>query len=302
MNRNIITAINAMAVILTLCQAISCQHKDLCYDHPHNGSLKVVFDWTKAAETVGQNMELFLFPTNGGQSLHYQFYDIYGGAIDVPSGTYEAICANAGTGANRFDDPSDSYDGFTVTTRSVGKADDVILEPDILYSDHIDNFEIIGGKGQTLVMYPVQKTPRYMVILNNIRNLNGARNCTATLSRLSCGYIEAKRAPTDDIHSQNFSLARAGETTLVGYVTIFGHGHAKCSEHNLTLHFTLQDGRELDCIVDITSRMRELAGQNSMDGKIIIDMDIDIPKPISNGSGFQPSVDGWEGEEVEVTI
>ena len=25
----------------------ACEHKDLCYDHPHFAKVRVVFDWTK---------------------------------------------------------------------------------------------------------------------------------------------------------------------------------------------------------------------------------------------------------------
>ena len=25
----------------------ACEHKDLCYDHPHFATVRVVFDWTK---------------------------------------------------------------------------------------------------------------------------------------------------------------------------------------------------------------------------------------------------------------
>lgn len=25
----------------------ACEHKDLCYDHPHFATVRVIFDWTK---------------------------------------------------------------------------------------------------------------------------------------------------------------------------------------------------------------------------------------------------------------
>ena len=295
--------ITEILMLAALMASVSCQHKDLCYDHPHNGHLQVVFDWAKVSETVEQNMELFLFPVGGGRPLHYQFYNIYGGYIDVPSGVYKAICANTGTGANRFEDSSDTFSGFTVTTRALSKSEDAILEPDILYSDHIsDGIRIDSGKDQTLTMYPAQRTPRYTVIVKNVRNLNGAKNCTASLTKLSCSYRAADDEALDDSHSQSFEMARAGESSLVGMVTIFGHRHNECLNHILTLHFDLQSGNELNCTVDVSDRMTELARDGRMSGEIIIDLDIDLPKPISNGSGFQPTVDDWEGEEIDVSI
>lgn len=287
--------------LVALMTSVSCQHKDLCYDHPHNGRLQVVFNWTKASETIGQNMELFLFPVRGGHPIHYQFYDIHGGQIDVPTGVYKAICINTGTGANRFEDSSESFGEFMITTRATNKSEDAILEPDILYSDHInDDIRIDSGKDQTLIMYPTQRTPRYTVIVRNVRNLNGAKSCTASLTKLSCSYRPSCDEPLDDSHSQNFGMSRTGETSLVGMITIFGHKHSECHDHILALHFFLQNGDELTCTVDVSDRMTELAHEGRMSGEIIIDLNIELPKPISNGSGFQPSVDDWEQEEIDV--
>ena len=302
------------AALAALTATISCQHKELCYDHPHNGSLNVVFDWTKAQEPVGQNMELFLFPVISPENpirpesgvfrpLHYQFYDIHGGTIEVPSGAYRAICVNTGTGANRFTDDSDDFEDFTVTTRAAGKADDSILEPDILYSDH--TLAVIGIEDkvqQTLVMYPVQRTPRYTVIVKNIHNLGGARGCQATLSSLSCCYLEVPCLPSDASHTQTLDMARAGETVLAGQITIFGHRHSECMDHILTLSFTLLDGQQYTVTADVSGRMDELSREGRMSGDIEVDLDIEIPKPISNGSGFQPTVDGWEGEYIDLSM
>ncbi len=290
-----------IAILLTSLTTLSCQHKELCYDHLHTGGLKVVFDWSKASEPIGQNMELFLFPLGGGYPLNYQFYDIRGGLISVPSGVYRAICLNVGTGANRYFNNSDSFTGFTVTTRAISKTEDSILEPDILYSDHsVIDIDVNDRMEQTLVMYPVQRTPRYKVIVRNIRNLGAVRNCTASLSSLSYGYLAASDEPSDASHIENFDMARAGETILEGQITIFGHKHRECRNHILTLHFFLPDGNEFICTADISGRMMQLSEEGSISGDIIVDMD--IPKPISNGSGFETTVDEWKGEEIDLSM
>ncbi|MBQ0006331.1 MAG: DUF5119 domain-containing protein [Alistipes sp.] len=292
-----------IVILLMSLTTLSCQHKELCYDHLHNGGLKVVFDWSKASKPIGQNMELYLFPVNGGYPLNYQFYDTEGGMISVPSGVYRAICVNVGTGANRFFDDSGSYDGFTVTTRTVSKVEDSILEPDILYSDHsLFDIDVNDRMEQTLVMHPVQRTPRYNVIVRNIRHLGGVRSCMASLSSLSCGYMAVSDEPSDASHIQNFDMTRIGETTLEGQITIFGHKHSECRNHILTLHFFLLDGNEFICTADISGRMIQLSQEGSMSGDIIVDMDADIPKPISNGSGFETTVGEWKGEEIDLSM
>lgn len=289
--------------IVAMLASVSCQHKELCYDYPHEGSLEVVFDWSKVPETIDQNMELFLFPTNGGHPLHYQFYDIHGGLIEVPSDTYRAICVNSGTGANRFDGTASTFGEFRITSRAVKSEEDEILEPDILYSDRIvSGIDVISNTRQKVVMYPQQRTPRYTVIVKNVRNLYGARNCTASLSNLSCSYMAASDESLDDSHIETFNMARADEITLAGKITIFGHRHQECHNHILTLLFTLQDGKEVTFTADVSEQMNRLARERQMTGEIIVDLNIDIPKPISNGSGFQATVDGWEGEEIDISM
>lgn len=73
----------------------SCEHKDLCYDHSHTIDVEVVFDWRNASEAAPESMSLYLFPTNGGEALRYEFTDCGGGTIRVPVGNYGALCLNS---------------------------------------------------------------------------------------------------------------------------------------------------------------------------------------------------------------
>lgn len=75
----------------------SCEHKDLCYDHSHTIDVEVVFDWRNASEAAPESMSLYLFPTNGGEALRYEFTDCGGGTIRVPVGNYGALCLNSDT-------------------------------------------------------------------------------------------------------------------------------------------------------------------------------------------------------------
>lgn len=39
-----------MLYITTSLLMVGCEHKELCYDHPHTTQLQVVFDWAKAPD------------------------------------------------------------------------------------------------------------------------------------------------------------------------------------------------------------------------------------------------------------
>ena len=62
---------------------ISCEHKDLCYDHSHTYRVQVVFDWRNTPGASPETMRLYLFPVDGGTSQAYEFTDYRGGYINV---------------------------------------------------------------------------------------------------------------------------------------------------------------------------------------------------------------------------
>lgn len=74
----------------------ACEHKDLCYDHPHSASVEVVFDWTEAPDAHPATMSLYLYPEDGSEPMRYEFTKREGGTIVVPEGMY----GKAGTAKN----------------------------------------------------------------------------------------------------------------------------------------------------------------------------------------------------------
>ena len=52
-------AIAGCLAVMLLPLLTACEHKDLCYDHPHSASVEVVFDWTAAPDEP--------FPLSGGR-------------------------------------------------------------------------------------------------------------------------------------------------------------------------------------------------------------------------------------------
>ena len=81
-----------------------CEHKDLCYDHPHTAEVDVVFDWNYApdAETNKEveSMCLWFYPVDeaGNRTGECQYYDLTGlkgGRIEIPTGRYQVLYYNS---------------------------------------------------------------------------------------------------------------------------------------------------------------------------------------------------------------
>ena len=91
------------AFLLMMAELLSsCEHKDLCYDHPHRQNVEVMFDWSADPEANPATMSLYLYPEEGGDPIRYEFTDKNGGNISVAAGTYRAICVNSDKETHRI--------------------------------------------------------------------------------------------------------------------------------------------------------------------------------------------------------
>lgn len=53
---------------------VSCEHKELCYSHPHSAKVSVEFEWSQmpAAYSPG-GMRVIFYPRNGGEEIVRDF-------------------------------------------------------------------------------------------------------------------------------------------------------------------------------------------------------------------------------------
>lgn len=81
----------------------SCEHKDLCYDHPHTTDVHVVFDWSYAPDAEQNNevegMCLWFYPVDErgnrtGDPIYQSLSGMKGGKVDIPVGRYQVLYYN----------------------------------------------------------------------------------------------------------------------------------------------------------------------------------------------------------------
>ena len=112
-------AIAGCLAVMLLPLLTACEHKDLCYDHPHSASVEVVFDWTEAPDAYPATMSLYLYPEDGSEPMRYEFTKREGGTIVVPEGMYDALCVNSDKETHRIVD-KERMETFQVTTGNTG--------------------------------------------------------------------------------------------------------------------------------------------------------------------------------------
>lgn len=109
MRRYLQYIISSVSVLSLLFVTTSCEHKDLCYHHPHGVKLKVEFDWSKAPEAFAKGMCIYFYPEDGGSYRRFDFSNKQGGYIELTEGTYNVICYNNDTECVMFSGVEDFY-------------------------------------------------------------------------------------------------------------------------------------------------------------------------------------------------
>lgn len=102
MRRYLQYIICSVSVLSLLFATTSCEHKDLCYHHPHGVKIKVEFDWSKAPDANPAGMCVFFYPEDGGEAVRYDFKGREGGEIEIIVGNYRAIAYNNDTETVRY--------------------------------------------------------------------------------------------------------------------------------------------------------------------------------------------------------
>lgn len=302
---------------------ISCDHKPLTYSNL--AALSVNFDWSKAPDAVTTGMTVLFFSNDNPsqEPIRYDFIGMNGGSVQLPYGHYQAITYNYDTESilyrglwslnalEAYTRESSLEEGTQMGhSRSqmphAAAADDepVILEPDPLWGAVSQNVTV-DDDGQTVVMQPEQRVRNITITIHNVPNLQYTGQFGGALSGLSASVWMASGITSDECATQAFPVTVIDATTLQMQLRVFGHcphrSDGIVNNHLLTIYAILADGSKWYYTQDITDQMHDAEASSSDDTHIYIELDeLPLPKPIVNGSGFQPTMDGWQGIDIDV--
>lgn len=315
---------------------VSCQHKELCYDHSHVVDFQVVFDWRQAPQADPGSMSLYLHPAVGGEAKRYDFVQREGGRARITADTYHALCLNSdntdwaqfrGTGSHEtfeihtLDAEVLSGNGFP--TRSLPKAEEaaderIAMAPGMVWSDHGENVDLTAaaaGATPTVTLYPEEAVCHYTVTVNNVVNAEYVQGTIldGTLSGLAEGYLPVGETATDTAVTYPFEASLSKETrTITGSFLSFGDCATAETRHYLTIYMILTDQSKWYSTHDVTDQVHNAADPTHV--SIVLD-GLELPKPIPGtgggsgdgtgdgaGGGFRPEVNDWSSTEVEIPM
>ncbi len=323
----------AMAAACCLLLA-SCQYKELCYDHKHIGTVQVIFDWSLYPDAHPSGMTVLFYPaapeapTRADEettAIRYDFSGHNGGSARLVEGQYQAVGYNNNTEAIRFRGMGSvaTLEAFTRNSsitegtklfatkgempRAKGTEEEiVILEPDLLWGGAGLQFLVEVDGNHTTTVQPRELVREMVITIYNVPNLQYTSGLGASLTGLAGSVFLADGHMGEDHVTQAFEMRKIDETTIQARFNTFGHcPHADEgleNDHALVLYAVLADGTQWYFTTDVTEQLHDpdLNPEDTHHMEVDIEEDIPIPKPIVNGSGFQPTIDGWQGVEIEV--
>ena len=318
----------------------SCEHKLLCLQHPHEVTLEVAFDWRDAPDASPDGMCVYFYPQEGGSGQRVDFSNTTGGEITLRTGNYVALCYNNDTEAVQFyhtDDfpthgvftregnPLEPIYGNTAQYAPTAKGTEderVVICPDRMWGCTATEISVTDAgvsyvctplgadedtapqtDTQVITLYPHELVCTYTYEVRNVTNLKHMSQMCGTLSGMS-GSLNffGEELDTESV-TLPFEATSDGVSTVTGQFYTFGHHPENPDPHKMVFYVVMDDGAKY-CYKDSENLDVTLQVHNAPDYRhvhIIID-GLDLPQPIENGHGFDPSVDDWEIVEEEIVL
>lgn len=269
---------------------ISCEYKDLCYEHPHTMNVKVEFDWQKTSIELPRWMEVWLLPTEGSKALHFQISDYENGYIHVPPGQYKALCYNGDTD-NILEQNEEDYDSFLLTTNGT--------QPERIISASLSIVEIKYTDAEQVISFiPENTVMDVTVIIRNVKNLKSTKGLTGILSGMSSGCYVGTGRCADECLELYSEMEKVDSTTLKTQFVCFGHCPIVTQEHVFSVVASVEDGSYNAYHWTVSERMHSKR-QDPIHIEIVLD-GLELPENIGCESGITTDVDGWQNIWIEI--
>ncbi len=307
--------------LLALAGLSSCRHKDLVYELEPTRRVKVVFDWTKAPDADPESMALYMYDRATGERLRYVFAGRDGGYIEVPRGSYDAVCMNAdGTDwvVPLHTDVRDAFEirtrdaletaAYALPTRAIPRAPEaederVAATPGMLWSGTLDAIDLTALSGESEVrLTPSEAVCHYSVEVRDIENIQYLRGVVidGTLSGMSEGYVTGSNRSSDGFATFPFTLSlSAGQDRLEGAFLTFGETPAADRRHSLVIYTIGEDGQKFYYSYDVTNQVSKAPDPRHVH---IVVSGMKVPTPITSGGGFHPNVNDWQGVDIDLPM
>lgn len=334
--RQVVLSLLGMLLLL-----VSCNHKELCYSHPHTAKVRVNVDWTEFVEEDPTGMTVMVYPADGGMPYTALTHTLDHASFNLPEGLYHSLVFNQSVsefGSLEFRQ-MDTYDKAEVVSATQdsrwyeGRADGGRV---VTQSEWIATHREEGGRVTREMVEEVRSEGKYRsgegseyILSNlvpqniiytvhvrvNIKGVYNLRSARAALDGMAEGYRFAMARSSNVtatylMEEWNLTVNQADPTQgyIDGTLYCFGlpDGHSAQSEDNqLLLSLLLVDNKT---ILDFPFMVGDKFIRDEDPNKLHLYLELELTDPLpdvnpegGSGSGFDATVEDW-GEEIEHDI
>lgn len=324
----------AMFVAIVALPFVSCEHKDLCYLHPHGLEIEVVFDWVNAPEADPNGMSLYFYPEDGGDPRRFDIGKD-GGKVYLQVGKYHVVIYNNDSEYVKYGYTC-FYDHLLYTRESgilepIGRGrrsngiprppgsneESVRLAPNMMWGCSAMNIEVtddgtkftheVIGSDQKepqlkldevnkfkFTFYPEELMCRYTYEVINLKNFEYVYEVCGMLTGMAGTLTLASGEIGRDCVSHPVEAFKDGEKEII---TGEFHTFGHHLENDQSHYMMMYFCYSDGMIYPFYWNLTEQV-HNAPDPRrvhLVLDAsNVDLPDAIKNGSGFIPSVDDFE--------
>lgn len=332
---------NTLVGVLLLVCVTSCNHDELCYNHPHKAKVRVNVDWSQFEEETPTGMTVMVYPAKGGEPYTSLTHNLNCANFNLPEGNYHTLAFNQSVSefGSLYFRQMEQYDEAEVVSATLesrwyeGRTEGgrVVTQPEWIATHREEGREVtrqmveemrVEGKYRTggtseyvlssLVPQNIVYTVHVRVYIKGIYNLRSAR---AAMDGMAEGYRFASAKPSNVaatylMESWKLTVDEADPTR--GYIDTnlycFGlpDGHQGTPDENLfTLSVLLVDNKTVFDFPFMVGNKFE-GGDASVSLRLSLELELADPLPDvkpegGSGSGFDATVEDW-GDEIEHDI
>lgn len=297
-----------------LLSLVSCEHKDLCYSHPHDQEVRILFDWSNIREENIPKVVAVVFRNEATNTVVEFALPPEGGIVMIPNGAYKFTAYNVGQYGNIF---KETDAGKIVTTPVSRKLKGIYYEtPDFLCLENLRVALTDSETSRLITAKPIRRTARVDYRINGIERLEKADAIYAVLSGCSA-ELELYTGCCVERHEdgiQHNIVFEVDKWKQQGWYYMFGCGftpeNRRTSEHVhiLSIYAVYKDNKYKKLDIDVTQQIHceNPIGLPMEDFSIVVDLNLAHPDggdDTDDTEGFfDPEVEGWEDIEIDIPL
>lgn len=309
----------ALASFMILASVTSCEHKDLCYTHPHISTIRVTFNWDEIPEAERpEGMRVKFYPTD--QRSDCWIFDFSGGVgrtIEIPQTAYHVVCYNYDTEGIIWANEH-SYSLLTAETKDALSPDGeaVSLTPSFMCGDYIRTVDLTNipeDEERVVTLTPKKMVCRYTYEVHGISNPNEISHISGSLSGMSGALLmDGDRLP-ENLSESLFFDGQLSQGVIRGEFFTFGYCQRNSEQNIFKLYLKNRSNKLFTLTHDVTKQVHGVAVNGHLgDVHLKIHLDYTLPsEPGGDGggndsggsnAGFDVGADDWGDINTEIQI